>query len=86
MVDWKADRPVCKGDDGQLTKLFLNPDNIDAVQLALGNQLSKRRLDWIITRGFRVIRGGRTSKGISDHPNFWVDLEFLVTSGSIMVK
>ena len=73
-------------DNTQLTKLFLNPDNVDAVQLALGNQLSKRRLDWIITRGFRVIRGGMIPGGISDHPNFWVDLEFLATSGSIMVR
>lgn len=34
------------------------------------------RLDWIITRGFKVIEGGYTPRGISDHAHYWVHLDF----------
>ncbi len=34
------------------------------------------RLDWIITRGFNVLEGGYTPRGISDHAHYWVRLDF----------
>ena len=34
------------------------------------------RLDWIITRGFDVVQGGYTPRGISDHAHYWVELAF----------
>ena len=34
------------------------------------------RLDWIVTRGFDVVEGGYTPRGISDHAHYWVRLKF----------
>ncbi len=62
-------------DDPLLKELFQDANNLDAIQLALGDQDARNRIDWIITRGFRVLGGGFAPVGVSDHPCYWVDLE-----------
>ena len=64
-------------DNLQLIQLFDSGDAKDAIKLALGESAPKKRKDWIITRGFKVIKGGFMERGISDHPCFWVELETL---------
>jgi hypothetical protein len=34
------------------------------------------RLDWIVTKGFEVVQGDFTPRGISDHAHYWVELVF----------
>lgn len=48
-------------------------DATDAVHESIGQFW---RLDWIITRGFDVIEGGMTPRGISDHGHYWARLKF----------
>lgn len=47
---------------------------VDAIGTALGSDDPPDRIDWILTRGLEVRGGGRTPRGVSDHPLFWVDL------------
>lgn len=61
--------------DPRVAALIAQPGVVDAVAVALGEALAKRRVDWIFTRGFNVMGGGMTEVGVSDHPYFWVDLE-----------
>lgn len=58
-----------------LQALFSTTDAVDAIRAALPDTDHSDRIDWIISRGFRILGGGRTPPGISDHPNYWVDLE-----------
>lgn len=54
---------------------LLNKDNtLDAINVALGPKDIPGRIDWIIVKGFKVIDGGYTPPGISDHPLYWVEL------------
>lgn len=46
---------------------------VDAIHESIGHFW---RLDWIITRGFNVLEGGYTPRGISDHAHYWVQLDF----------
>lgn len=48
----------------------------DAIADALGDGDPENRVDWILTRGLDVKRGGMQSVGVSDHPYFWVELGF----------
>jgi endonuclease/exonuclease/phosphatase family metal-dependent hydrolase len=57
-----------------LMNFIAEPGVVDAVEESIGPFW---RLDWIITRGFRVIEGGYTPRGISDHAHYWVQLDFL---------
>jgi endonuclease/exonuclease/phosphatase family metal-dependent hydrolase len=53
---------------------FLNePGVTDAVAQAIGPFW---RLDWIVTKGFEVVQGDFTPRGISDHAHYWVELVF----------
>ena len=55
---------------------LLNHDNtFDAINVALGSKDISNRIDWIIVKGFKVIAGGYTPPGVSDHPLYWVELE-----------
>ena len=55
---------------------LLNRNNaLDALNVALGSKDIPDRIDWIIVKGFKVIEGGYTPPGISDHPLYWVELE-----------
>lgn len=62
-------------DDSNKTLLsFLaEPDVTDAVEKAIGPFW---RLDWIVTKGFDVVQGDYTPRGISDHAHYWVELKF----------
>ena len=54
-----------------LQDFFAEPGITDAVEAAIGPFW---RLDWIITKGFDVVQGGYTPRGISDHAHYWVEL------------
>ena len=55
---------------------LLDKDNtLDAINVALGAKDTSERIDWIIVKGFKVIDGGYTPPGVSDHPLYWVELE-----------
>ncbi len=58
-----------------LKSLFSQSNSIDAIAMALPEIDHKHRIDWIITRGLTVMAGGKTDEGVSDHPNYWVDLK-----------
>tara|TARA_R110002073_G_scaffold101981_5_gene231609 strand:+ start:1249 stop:2079 length:831 start_codon:yes stop_codon:yes gene_type:complete len=66
--------------NNELIKLMLaRPGVEDAIHNAIG---SFWRLDWIITKGFDVLDGGHTPRGISDHAHYWVDLDFTASTSS----
>jgi len=58
-----------------LVEFFADSNNVDAVEVALGQADQAGRIDWIITRGLTVLSGGMEPVGVSDHPCYWVDLE-----------
>lgn len=64
-----------KRGDPVLTAFFADGNNVDAVAQTLGAADDKNRIDWIITRGLKVLSGGMEPAGISDHPCYWVDVE-----------
>jgi endonuclease/exonuclease/phosphatase family metal-dependent hydrolase len=66
-----------KSGNAMLNELFQDIQNVDAIRVALGDQDPPNRIDWIITRGFKVHQGGFEPSGASDHPCFWVDLEII---------
>ncbi len=61
--------------DPVLTAFFADSNNIDAIGRALGTADAKNRIDWIITRGLKVLSGGMEPPGVSDHPCYWVEVE-----------
>jgi len=61
--------------DGQLVELLGDPNNVDAIAVLLGQADQEGRIDWIITRGFKVVTGGIYPVGVSDHPCYWVELQ-----------
>jgi endonuclease/exonuclease/phosphatase family metal-dependent hydrolase len=62
-------------EDPALIGLLNKDTTIDAINLALGPRDTPDRIDWIIVKGFKVIDGGYTPPGVSDHPLYWVELE-----------
>jgi endonuclease/exonuclease/phosphatase family metal-dependent hydrolase len=63
-------------DDPQLKRLLVTPGVADAVGESLAD-ISWPRIDWILTRGLRTIRGGCEDNGASDHPLYWAELEIV---------
>ncbi len=61
--------------DPVLAAFFADSNNVDAIGQALGTSDDKNRIDWIITRGLKVLSGGMEPPGVSDHPCYWVDVE-----------
>jgi endonuclease/exonuclease/phosphatase family metal-dependent hydrolase len=61
--------------DPLLMALFADSNNVDAIAQALGDSDDKGRIDWIITRGMKVLSGGMEPAGVSDHPCYWVNVE-----------
>jgi endonuclease/exonuclease/phosphatase family metal-dependent hydrolase len=61
--------------DPVLVAFFADSNNVDAISRALGTSDDKNRIDWIITRGLKVLSGGMEPPGVSDHPCYWVDVE-----------
>jgi endonuclease/exonuclease/phosphatase family metal-dependent hydrolase len=67
--------------DPVLVAFFADSNNIDAIGQVLGTSDDKNRIDWIITRGMKVLSGGMEPLGVSDHPCYWVDVEPLPVAG-----
>lgn len=61
-------------DDPQIRRLLEMPGVDDPVGEILG-PAAPRRIDWILTRGFRCIGAGIRDKGASDHPMIWAEIE-----------
>jgi endonuclease/exonuclease/phosphatase family metal-dependent hydrolase len=61
--------------DPLLVAFFADSNNVDAIAQALGSSDNKGRIDWIITRGLKILSGGLEPPGASDHPCYWVDVE-----------
>ena len=73
-----------KADTKSLSELFGSKrsriDVIDAIASAGLDLDNEHRIDWIITKGFKVVGGKMLPKGISDHPYYQVELELLTES------
>jgi len=67
--------------DPVLVAFFADSNNVDAIGQAWGTSDDKNRIDWIITRGLKVLSGGMEPPGVSDHPCYWVDVESLGVVG-----
>ena len=63
-------------DSPALQVLLSETSTVDALAVALGEERVAMEVDWILTRGFRVLEGGRVPAGVSDHPYLWVALDF----------
>jgi endonuclease/exonuclease/phosphatase family metal-dependent hydrolase len=61
-------------EDPLLIDLLNKNNTLDAINVALGPKDIPGRIDWIIVKGIKVIDGGHTPPGISDHPLYWVEL------------
>ncbi|MFT4798226.1 MAG: endonuclease/exonuclease/phosphatase family metal-dependent hydrolase [Candidatus Azotimanducaceae bacterium] len=62
-----------------IQQMVASPGVRDAIHESIGQFW---RLDWIITRGFDVVQGGHTPRGISDHAHYWVELAFTDTAAA----
>jgi len=51
-------------------------DISDAIYLAGLDQRNAERIDWILTKGFKVESGEMLEKGVSDHPYYQVALSY----------
>jgi endonuclease/exonuclease/phosphatase family metal-dependent hydrolase len=69
--------------DPLLVEFFADSNNVDAVEAALGQTGDGARIDWIITRGLKVLAGGMEPVGVSDHPCYWVDVEVATTNADV---
>lgn len=61
-------------DDPQLACLLALPGVGDPVGEKLGEK-APRRIDWIITRGLRMLDAGLLENDASDHPLVWAEVE-----------
>ena len=53
---------------------------VDTVYSVHSGAEVEQGVDWILTRGFNVLSGGVVPQGISDHPYYWVELEYDLSS------
>jgi len=61
--------------ENSLIKTFLSKSkHLDAFALAMPNMDLKDRIDWILTKGFKVGVGNYVAIGVSDHPYYQVHL------------
>ena len=67
-------------DDPLLAEFLADSNNVDAIKATLGEAGNGGRIDWIITRGMRVLSGGMEPTGVSYHPCYWVDVEVPATN------
>ena len=63
-----------RGDSPLLRKLIDSGEALDAIHASVKDDDPARRVDWILTRGLRIVAGGRIDLGASDHPCYWVEL------------
>ena len=60
-------------DSKSISDAIQNSTIDDAIELAnIDND--PKRIDWILTKGFKVLNGQMIEKGISDHPYYQVEL------------
>ncbi len=59
-----------------LSNALKNIDVTDAVSAAGLDLNNPERIDWILTKGFRVEAGEMLEKGVSDHPYYQVTLSY----------
>lgn len=62
--------------DPQLQRM-LSADDVQDPLSAAGFS-GQERIDWILTRGLRVVGGGVVNRGASDHPACWAELALKV--------
>ena len=62
-----------------LSALLASGEATDAIVAteAEGDNEAHKRVDWILTQGFKVIDGGLHPRGTSDHPQFWSELQLI---------
>ncbi len=60
-----------------LSALLASGEATDAISVTEADNDAHKRVDWILTRGFRVIDGGLHPRGTSDHPQFWSELQLI---------
>ena len=61
-------------DDPLIQQLLNEPGVLDPLRES-GAKSSRKRIDWIFTRGLRPVAAGITDTGASDHPAVWAELE-----------
>lgn len=69
MGDFNMDRS-----DPVLLAYLARDDVTDALGETLGDD-DPGRIDWILCRGVKPVRGGVIDSGASDHPLYWCDIE-----------
>ena len=63
-----------------LSRHLQSSDVIDAIRYCEIDSNEKDRIDWIITRGWKINSGKMIEKGVSDHPFYEINLELLQDS------
>jgi endonuclease/exonuclease/phosphatase family metal-dependent hydrolase len=66
--------------DAPLRTLLAAGEASDAIAATSDTENINKRIDWILTRGFNIIAGGSHPRGVSDHPQYWVELELDTTT------
>jgi len=64
-------------DEPLLLDLVASGQAIDAITEAEIDIMDTERIDWILTKGFKVVSGASQEKGVSDHPYYQVSLTLL---------
>ena len=60
-----------------LSELLASGGATDAIAVTAGDNDAPKRIDWILTRGFKVVDGGSHPRGTSDPPQFWSELQLI---------
>lgn len=60
-----------------LRELLASGEATDSIAVTAGDNDAPKRIDWILTRGFKVVDGGMHPRGTSDHPQFWSELQLV---------
>jgi len=66
-----------RADTQALSNALKNVEVFDAVAMADLDANNSDRIDWILTKGFKVEGGEMLEKGVSDHPYYQVSLRYL---------
>ena len=66
-----------KPDNPLILKALSTNDTIDAIAKLKLNNDEKNRIDWILTKGFKLHSGKIIDKGVSDHPCYQVYLSII---------
>ena len=69
----------CSAKTPALADALKDIEIVDAIAVANLDSEESERIDWILTKGFKVTQGEMLEKGVSDHPYFQVKLSYSVT-------